>query len=374
MSRRAPAYDDDDLDYDEGYDEPEDEEMSPEDKAAMDQATAKVRTAMGPDFKKLLFTDVQDTLYHYYYDVDKTVAYLRKTYLPTPAPKATPKKAPEGTLRNLSFFASTRHPGEGYGADREHSLGEHDLLGSHNLPGVSSPVAFPSDAYLFHGTHASFFDDMPWLDVPSHRRTTFLEPRRPRGGLLGGSSGAPKMSKLQALAAARKKKTEEKKESSKTAVNPAPENEMKRLSLSEQKKENERPGIGLAKRQKTSDTRVPLAQAGTTLGFGGTSQTFEPAPPSSEPIAASDEGSSDTKPLVGLTREDEAVVKSAQAPSSFARTLFGSAPETSRTQRDVFAMPYTSSSAYTASAFAKPSPDDIVLTAQAQGSSFAKTK
>ncbi|KAL2203216.1 hypothetical protein CC79DRAFT_1279619 [Sarocladium strictum] len=268
MSRRAPEFDDDDLDYDEGFEDAgEEEEMSVEDRAAMDQAKAQVSTVMGADYRKLTTKDVEDTLWHYFYDIEKSVAYLRKTYLaapaPKPAPKAAPKKAPEGT-------------------------------------------------------HASFFSDMPWLDVPQHRQTTFLEPPRPRGGLLGGSDGGPKMSKLQALAAARKKKTEM-KEGAKTATATSTENDMKRLSISDQKKENEKPGLGFAKKQKTIDTRAPLT-----------------------------------------------VMSTPQAPSSFAKTLFGSAPGTSKPKRDVFAMPYASFSAYSAGAFAKPSPDDIVLAAQAK--------
>lgn len=211
MSRRAPAIDDDDLDYDEGYDETEEEDLSPEDKAAMDQATAAVRTAMGADYKKLSVKDVQDSLWHYYYDIEKTVAYLRKTYLApqvTKKPKAAPKKAPEGTSRKLSLFAPLQHDGMGTGADQEHLMDYKNRSWNNS---TYAPSALPPVTSSFAGTHESFFSDMPWLDVPQHRTTTFLEPIRPRGGLLGGGDGAPKMSKLQALAAARKKKTEEKK-------------------------------------------------------------------------------------------------------------------------------------------------------------------
>ena len=60
---------------------------------------------------------------------------------------------------------------------------------------------------------ANFFKDLPWLNVPEHRRGEILiEPLYPRGRLLGGTSkqdGAPK-SKLAALAAARKAKDNQK--------------------------------------------------------------------------------------------------------------------------------------------------------------------
>jgi elongation factor 1 alpha-like protein len=375
MSRRAPEFDDDDLDYDEGFEDAgEEEEMSAEDRAAMDQAKAQVSTVMGADYRKLTTKDVEDTLWHYFYDIEKSVAYLRKTYLaapaPKPAPKAAPKKAPEGTSRELSFFASIRNLGEGSGADREQSMdGAYSgyLDEAANVPSILPPVSFP-----FGGSHASFFSDMPWLDVPQHRQTTFLEPPRPRGGLLGGSDGGPKMSKLQALAAARKKKTEM-KEGAETATATSTENDMKRLSISDQKKENEKPGLGFAKKQKTIDTRAPLSDQLNARKVTALSPD-EPSQAQSLPGTQAAAATTDDRVSEAEDPENAAVMSTPQAPSSFAKTLFGSAPGTSKPKRDVFAMPYASSSAYSAGAFAKPSPDDIVLTAQAKGSSFTQTK
>ena len=64
-----------------------------------------------------------------------------------------------------------------------------------------------------------------------------------------------------------------------------------------------------------------------------------------------------------------------QKPSTFAQTLFKSAPEESTEyRREMFAMPYTASSVFQASVFSKPSPDDVVLAAQSQGSKFGKVK
>jgi elongation factor 1 alpha-like protein len=63
-------------------------------------------------------------------------------------------------------------------------------------------------------TAKSFFQDCPWLNVPSHRRAEILvKPVLPRFGLLGGSStGEGKMSKLAALAAKRRQKENEKRQ------------------------------------------------------------------------------------------------------------------------------------------------------------------
>ena len=60
------------------------------------------------------------------------------------------------------------------------------------------------------------FKDIPWLNIPLHRRAEIrIEPLFPQGGLFGGSpDSAPKASKLSALAAARRKKENEKPDGS----------------------------------------------------------------------------------------------------------------------------------------------------------------
>ena len=57
-------FDDDDVDdYEGGY----------EDDSEMQESLAKARAVLGPDFTD---TEIQDSLWHYYYDVEKTVNYL----------------------------------------------------------------------------------------------------------------------------------------------------------------------------------------------------------------------------------------------------------------------------------------------------------
>ncbi|UKZ55171.1 hypothetical protein TrVGV298_008988 [Trichoderma virens] len=152
-----PTYDDDDF-VDQYDDLEEEEELSPEDKIAMQNGTAEVRKALGTEAGKVTVAQIQEALWHYYYDIDKSVAYLTKTFI-APAPKPAPKKAPE-----------------------------------------EKPQISPT-----------FFDDMPWLDIPRDRETVFIEPPLPRGGLMGGTGAAPKVSKLQALAALRKKRPKRRK-------------------------------------------------------------------------------------------------------------------------------------------------------------------
>lgn len=192
---------------------------------------------------------------------------------------------------------------------------------------------------------------MTWLNVPSERQTVFLEPLYPCGGLLGGSpDAAPKMSKLQALAAARKKKVqEEKSEGAAEAVNKP----MAELAIASTEKKaavsvaKENPRTYVARKRKSSSPhkRVP--------------QPVEPAqhkPPEivEDPISP---------PFVEVAR-----------PSAFASTMFGHNHSTPSCPPSgaVFTLPYLASpSAHSTDAFAGPSPDDVVLAAQSKGSAHS---
>ncbi|KAF4334168.1 elongation factor 1-alpha [Fusarium beomiforme] len=284
------------------YEEDEEDELSPEDRQAMDDGTAEVRRVLGTEANKVTKAQIEEALWHYYYDIDKSVTYLMKTFI-APAPKPA-KKAPED--RHLSIM---------------------DLPPALGLP-------------TWH------FDDMPWLGVPEERQAVFIEPERPRGGLLGGGEGAPKMSKLQALAAARKKKTEEKKGLERA------ERGMERLSINESQKENQ-PILGRARQnlEPTLQVKLPLKEEPTEI----------------EAVTNNhQQGDIKATPKGWSVDEDFPVIMPRATPSAFARTLFGSAPANPPSPDEVFAMPYTSSPIFVAEAFAEPSPDDVVLAAQAK--------
>ncbi|KAK6706073.1 hypothetical protein SNK05_009945 [Fusarium graminearum] len=304
------------------YEEEGEDELSPEDRQAMDQGTAEVRAALGTEANKVTTTQIEEALWHYYYDVDKSVTYLIKTFI-APAPKPA-KKTPEGM--SVSFSASRRLLGTG---------ADHGRLSSGYNFNMKLP---PVDK-----VPACFFNDMPWLNIPQERQTHFIEPERPRGGLLGGGEGAPKMSKLQALAAARKKKTEEKKEQEKL------EKGVSKLSVAGSEKENQSP---FNQRQQIP---TPASQAQPTqydMDIDHEENEYKKPTP-----AHKDEFTLDSFPGVEIVTGPN--------PSALSRTLFGSAP--ANTQKpDVFAMPYTSSPSFLAQAFAEPSPDDIVFAAQAK--------
>lgn len=180
----------DDFDGQGELDEEEngEEELSPEDKAQLARGTAEIITLLGTEANKVTQQQIQDALWHYYYDIDKSIAYLVGKFVdptPKPAAKSKPMQAnkPSEGMCASSFISLT--------LSRQQVFSEADSKSRE--PTISM---------------ASFFADMPWLNIPEDRRTTFVAPQRHRGGLLGGSS-TPKLSKLQALAAARKKKANE---------------------------------------------------------------------------------------------------------------------------------------------------------------------
>jgi hypothetical protein len=77
---KSLAHDEDDFDdydgYDNDYEDGGHNDLSPEDKEQLREGTVKVRAALGSAFSA---TDgeIQEALWHYYYDVAKSVAYLK---------------------------------------------------------------------------------------------------------------------------------------------------------------------------------------------------------------------------------------------------------------------------------------------------------
>jgi len=192
-----------------------------------------------------------------------------------------------------------------------------------------------------------FFKDTPWLNIPSERQVTFIAPLYPRGGLLGGSSdGAPKMSKLQALAAARRKKAQEQKFSGSTGV----EQPMANLTLDPSTKSGEQKAGSSSRgfpQRKRKDTNPHEKM---------------PTPIEREPTQSSQDEPMETPPL------DQA------EPSAFANTMFSSTSQPSSRQHpdSLFTLPYNASKpTIVTDPFAGPSPDDVVMAAQSKGSTIS---
>ena len=318
-----------------GYAEEEEEaeELSPEDRAQMTAATEETRKILGPQANKVTTQNIQEALWHYYYDVDKTVAYLVSKFV-DPAPKPAAKSKPQKSTPPISA-----------GMPISHSLLSVDLpLPTGASEADSWRVCEPSPRP--RQSCATFFADMPWMNIPEDRRTVFIKPQHARGGgLLGGSSAPPKMSKLQALAAARKRKAEGKKSEA-----------VQEETVPKEPAQTDAVQRGVA--------RMRIAQ-----------EDANRSPSSAIPTAHADTGSVPPPALDGTSesREETAAspappVPKAQ-PSAFAQALLNndSASEAPSRLYPPPWMAYTTPDALQ-EAFSKPSPDDVVLAAQSQGS------
>lgn len=203
---------------------------------------------------------------------------------------------------------------------------------------------------------ADFFKDMPWLNTPPDRQAVFIAQLYPRGGLLGGSSdGAPKMSKLQALAAARKKKAQEQKSSSSSGV----EKPMADLSLNSSSGKEKGP----ASPTKATPRGFPIRKRKDSNEH---EKAAKPTHVEREP---------EPKPDVPM---EETALDQAE-PSAFANTMFSSSSPKTTTPRpnssNLFSLPYSNTATpTTADPFAGPSPDDVVIAAQSKGSTTSAAR
>ncbi|KAK7755085.1 hypothetical protein SLS62_002900 [Diatrype stigma] len=319
-----------DLDEYEGaeYGEEEGEELSPEDRgmlgipawgvvegmedAEMAAATAEIRASLGDESSKVTTQQIQEALWHYYYDVDKSITYLMNKFI---AP--TPKVA-----------KATKKP-----------------KGDSGVPSCANRSCFQD-----------FFRDMPWLNIPKERETIFIEPSIVRGGLLGGSSASGgKMSKLQALAAARKKRAEDQK-SDKVVKEAAQQvGQLSLTSPSDLRGENVKPlGSAFGKSSPAAQVTTPLSPQNQNLKPGSRSET----------VVTQTAGQA-SSPAIEIISPPESA-----APSAFAQALLGPTPSSSApVPRNHYSFPYMNFTSSVTDAFSEPSPDDKVLTAQSKASS-----
>ncbi|KAI1000570.1 HBS1-like protein [Podosphaera aphanis] len=310
------------LDYD--YDSDNENELGKEDLDTQENmriGTIAVRAELPPYTNYITDQQIQESLWHTYYDIDRTVNYLTRMY---------PDKSKE---------AST--------------VGEKNKKGSsfYNFcEFIPKPRSKPpnvrdiqSREKLKHLSFADFFKETPWLNVPFELQATLLPPVTPMGGLLGGSGDPPKMSKLQTLAAARKKMAQERKSTASMAT--------------------EEP-IHL----RTS------RYAGDSLSSGG--QSASPKISRSFPIrrrkpSDAAEQNLDPAKMIKLELEQasprDCVLIDKAEPSEFANIMFSnSTPEHPRKN---FTINFATEDSLTTDPFAGPSPDDVVLAAQSKASS-----
>jgi elongation factor 1 alpha-like protein len=73
---KAVALEDGYDDYDEDYAEEADDALTAEDREQLSAGTVAVRAELGAGFP-VTDQQIQDSLWHYFYDIAKTVAYLK---------------------------------------------------------------------------------------------------------------------------------------------------------------------------------------------------------------------------------------------------------------------------------------------------------
>lgn len=86
----------DELDQYDGYSDDGEDELSPEDRLLMEQGKEAVRQALGPNASKITKEQIEEALWHYYYDVGKSAAYLTSKYIDPP--KKTLKAGAESNV------------------------------------------------------------------------------------------------------------------------------------------------------------------------------------------------------------------------------------------------------------------------------------
>ncbi|EPQ67554.1 Bgt-3338 [Blumeria graminis f. sp. tritici] len=264
-------------------------ELSEEDHEKLRDGTIAVRASLPLCRSHITDKEIQESLWHTFYNVEKTVEYLLRIHSDKPKAGKTSKKK----------------------------------------------------------SSKEFFKDTPWLKVPKEREAILVAPLYPRGGLLGGSSEPPKMSKLQALAAARRKNIPEiKNENSVSAAE-----SLAKLKLSQSR----HIGGSSGTQNLIFNQEVPQK---SSRGFP--IRKRQPSVPIDQSIAYSKNKLPDSKD--SLFNIDQETNKA--SPSEFASTMFSriSRPNS----QPYFSMPYAAGTYQTADPFAGPSPDDIVLAAQSK--------
>ncbi|SPO04977.1 related to translation elongation factor HBS1 protein [Cephalotrichum gorgonifer] len=325
--------------------------------ARMNDASAEVLQGLGENSDKVTTKQIQDALWHYHYDVKKSIAYLDRTFInPVEKPKPKPKAPAECKYRSPSSSAGylSRIKSSGRGRERSTTGSSHDYRQAELYLPLAPRIEVPAEWHFW---------DTPWLNVPLEKQSIFVAPAR-MGGLLGGSSGAPKLSKLQALAAARKSKKADGKKDVESAAKSSTQSPPSGGPSPGASKDNVKLDIRLRSR------RSPRAGPdGLREGESGSGQEVPEGSnmDASVPPAVGTEASSHNP-----TPEAEAcVIPQAPRPSAFASTLFGAASDNTSAPQS-YPLPYTTLPTYSAKPFLQPSPDDIVLAAQSQaGKKFA---
>lgn len=342
-------YDEDELDLDdEEYGEEEQQTYTAEDRDNFASLTPVVRAELDEAGLQASDRDIEEALWHYYWDVGKSVAYLKNARTPRPAQQQQPKKEKEkpkskfdqaaeksaetaGELhvsfatcyaawdtREPTDFANPRGGCQSF-LSRDQFLLTASLLDSIT---VNPPVSA-----------AQWFRDTPWSGLPPHMEGYLVPavPLRPLPKLLGGSS------KLAKLAEERRKKA-----AASQPIQAGPDaatSSLDRLSRPNDPKENMPP------QPRSQSKKYPIRKK------------KEPSPPPEEPSPPPEESKDDAPDLRA-------------SPTAFGRTL-STSPIHSSEQPNMTLKDLCGASV-PEDPFKGPSPDDSVMRAQASSKGLNK--
>ncbi|MCJ1465232.1 Hsp70 suppressor, GTPase facilitates ribosomal subunit dissociation [Pseudocyphellaria aurata] len=345
-------------------------ELSAHDKQQLQDGTAEVRSILGSEAGT--DEEIQESLWHYYYDVEKTVNYILNQK--TPQPKKSKKKkevasanVPNGRHDSFSsiYFKSLRWPPTWSDAQkREHCVEAAGSLGVWNIPALSKACSFRFSA-------AEFFKDAPWLDIPKDRCGEILiEPLYPPGRLLGGCPlQGGRVSKLAALAAARKKKDQERNQDALSQTSTT--TSVALLDRLSGKNSTKNP----LEETVQPDPELSVSASGS-IAQSPESQNQSNSPRKRKSSSMLFKREIETADAQSLPTPDTASPKLKLArvalfapPSVFAKAVFGmtgnpAGERPSKRIKMMFTLPQVPRSYTENNPFAEPSPDDIVRNAQ----------
>jgi elongation factor 1 alpha-like protein len=349
--------------------------LSLEDREQLQKSGIEVRKELGTLSDQVTEKEIQAALWQYYFDVTKSVTYIKGVHAPKKA-KTTPQKVKADSKFDMAV-KSAAASGELYSLNLLHPimflLCTTAIL-QRRLPTIPLSSKNWTDRSFVQGPFStgsiprggangySFFNDMPWGQVPLHRIGAFTHVKMtPSGGLLGG---APKMSKLAALAAAKKKQAEERRQAEQQESTTETSTAISLLDRLVIKKDS-------PAGQDSASSRAPVS-TGPKLAFrrkATVEKETDLVPDQSVKEVAP------AKPKQNLRAPPstfaQALLGSPEDVVSTGSTLDGASNEPPAKRRKSviasFDLPYATSKIYTAAdPFSKPSPDDVVLNAQSK--------
>jgi elongation factor 1 alpha-like protein len=343
-------YDEDDLySGDEGeYDNVGGDGLTAEDKENFAVLTPVVRAELDEAGLQVENKEIQDALWHYYWDVAKSVTYLKNAKqpktktLPTNKEKTKSKfdQAQEELAKKSGgeFTISFPRSSESWTAGSGGDLRRATLAQAGRLTCAREDCSPP-----LHSTPPAggWFANVSWSSVPSNVLGDLVpsQPERPVPKLLGGSS------KLAKLAEERRKKAEAAKHGS---AQPSVENETRKTTSA-----LDRLTLGKSTDQKENASPIPPPEPRKYLARKRREST--PPPPEPEP-----EPQEEQEPLPDLRAP----------PTAFGRAI-ATCPLTGKSNAPMSMQDMLGSAGRT-EAFQNPSPDDVVSRAQGGSKGLSK--